>query len=79
MAGLLLCLLAVVAVPLLVRLFNLIVIAGVPLGYYLSAQGSLAFLAIVTMGYARFADRIDAGEQLVTSDPESGDYDSDDR
>lgn len=51
--------LALVAVPLLVRLLNLIVISGVPLGFYLIAQGMPVVLALGAFGYAALTERSD--------------------
>ncbi len=48
--------------PLVVDLLNLTSIAGFPLGYYVTAQGLLIFLAILAFRAATHLDRLDTVE-----------------
>ena len=41
------------------RELNQIVVAGFPLGFYMSAQGSLLIYVLIIWFYARYMDRLD--------------------
>lgn len=59
-----LAMLAVLAfvLPLLAPFFNIVKVAGFPLGFYLSAQGSLILLVALIFAYVARADAIDDQE-----------------
>lgn len=52
-----------IGVPFIAGVANLVRIDGIPLGYYLAAQGAPVALVILAFVWAARQDRIDAGER----------------
>lgn len=54
--------------PALVQTVNLVKVAGIPLGFYIAAQGAPLILGVVLFLYARRANRLDRRGDAVAGE-----------